>query len=69
MIGIGICSYRGQEQLSELTITILELEYDDVLIEVKASSVNPVDWKVREGHLNSISEKPNLKKNTRSNKE
>ena len=30
------------------------LENDDVLIKVIASSINPVDWKIRDGHLKSM---------------
>ncbi|WP_416435132.1 NADP-dependent oxidoreductase [Priestia megaterium] len=51
MKGIGIREYGGVGILEEITIPTPSLEPDDVLIEVKAASVNPVDWKIREGKL------------------
>ncbi|EUJ33401.1 hypothetical protein MFLO_03685, partial [Listeria floridensis FSL S10-1187] len=35
-----------------------ELKADDVLIEVKAAAVNPIDWKMRQGYLKEMIEIP-----------
>ncbi|MDM8150089.1 NADP-dependent oxidoreductase [Priestia megaterium] len=51
MKGIGIKEYGGVEKLEEIILPTPSLEPDDVLIEVKAAGVNPVDWKIREGKL------------------
>ncbi|WP_141434514.1 NADP-dependent oxidoreductase [Bacillus sp. 03113] len=51
MKGIGIKEYGGKAVLEEVSFPTPPLASDEVLIEVKASGVNPVDWKIREGYL------------------
>lgn len=51
MKAIRIHEYGGQHTLRNEQITIPEITADEVLIEVVNTSVNPVDWKVREGLL------------------
>lgn len=46
-----INQYGDKEQLKEGTVTLPELEKNQVLIKVKATSINPIDWKLREGYL------------------
>ena len=53
MNGIGIRRYGGIEELTEIHIPTKKLGPDDLLVSIKASGVNPVDWKVREGLLQS----------------
>lgn len=51
MNGIGIRKYGGLEVLEELHLPTPDLSDDEILIEVKAAAINPVDWKIREGYL------------------
>ncbi|AIQ12443.1 NADP-dependent oxidoreductase [Paenibacillus durus] len=51
MIGIGIEQYGDEQQLKTVVVPTEPLGPDDLLISIKASGVNPVDWKVREGLL------------------
>ncbi|WP_244297194.1 alcohol dehydrogenase catalytic domain-containing protein [Brevibacillus antibioticus] len=51
MRGIGMKQYGGIEQLTEIELPTKSIGPDDLLISIKASGVNPVDWKVREGLL------------------
>lgn len=49
MKAVRIHDYGTSEVLKMEEIPIPEIKEDDVLIEIYATSVNPVDWKVREG--------------------
>lgn len=51
MRAIQIQQYGGTDTLQLVNIDTPAINADDILIEVKASSVNPVDWKIREGYL------------------
>lgn len=51
MRGIGIEQYGDEQQLTEIAVPTETMGPDDLLISIKASGVNPVDWKVREGRL------------------
>lgn len=51
MIGIGIRQYGDEEKLTTVNIPTEQTGPEDLLISIKASGVNPVDWKVREGYL------------------
>ncbi|WP_306821536.1 NADP-dependent oxidoreductase [Bacillus sp. D386] len=51
MKAIVIEEYGGQNALKEKVVEKPPLLDNQVLIEVKAASVNPIDWKLREGHL------------------
>ncbi|EGR2797714.1 NADP-dependent oxidoreductase [Vibrio navarrensis] len=53
MKAIRIHQYGGQQTLREEQVAIPQISEDDVLIAVKYSGINPVDWKVREGWLAS----------------
>ncbi len=54
MKAIVIDEYGGREKLKETEMPIPEPGDDDVLIEIHAASINPVDWKVREGYLKEM---------------
>ncbi|PKF61742.1 NADPH:quinone reductase [Psychromonas sp. psych-6C06] len=51
MRAVRIHQYGGTETLTLDQIDIPTINDDDLLIEVKAASINPVDWKIREGYL------------------
>lgn len=54
MKAIRIHSFGGPDVLRLEEIPIPEPKPDEVLVRVNAASVNPVDWKIREGHLGKI---------------
>lgn len=51
MKAVRIHRYGGREVLSIDDIPLPDIAPDDVLVRVVAASINPVDWKVREGYL------------------
>lgn len=48
---VVINHYGHVDQLTDATVELPELKEKQVLVKVKASSVNPIDWKLREGYL------------------
>jgi NADPH:quinone reductase-like Zn-dependent oxidoreductase len=54
MKAVRIHAYGGPELLHYETIPRTHAEPDDLLIRVRAAAVNPVDWKIREGHLQGV---------------
>ena len=51
MLAVRIHQYGNRDALSLDDISIPDIAPDEVLVKVVAASVNPVDWKVREGYL------------------
>lgn len=51
MKAVQIHAFGGREQLELQSVARPEFSAGEVLVEVKAAGVNPVDWKVREGYL------------------
>ena len=51
MRAMGINEYGDNEAVVELDVAEPKVGPDTVLIRVKSSSVNPVDWKIRSGYL------------------
>lgn len=51
MLAVRIHQYGNRDALSLDDIPVPGIGPDEVLVKVVAASVNPVDWKVREGHL------------------
>ncbi|AJY76945.1 NADP-dependent oxidoreductase [Paenibacillus beijingensis] len=51
MIGIGIEQYGDEHQIKTISVPTEQVGLNDLLISIKASGVNPVDWKVRDGLL------------------
>ena len=49
-----ITSYGSPEQFKIQDISKPDIQDNEILIRVKASSVNPVDWKIRKGNLKLI---------------
>ncbi len=54
MKAVRIHTYGNADQLVYEDAPMPIVEANDVLIKVVASSVNPVDWKIREGHLKEM---------------
>ena len=51
MKAVRIHQYGGRDVLSIDDIPVPDIAPDEVLVRVVAASINPVDWKVREGYL------------------
>jgi NADPH:quinone reductase-like Zn-dependent oxidoreductase len=51
MRAVRIHQYGGTETLQLEQIDTPTINADDILINVKAAAINPVDWKIREGYL------------------
>lgn len=54
MKAIRIYAYGGQEQLKYEDAPMPQVGEKDVLVRVVAASVNPVDWKIREGYIKEM---------------
>ena len=54
MKGISYRRYGGPEVLEYGEVRDPKVGPDQVLVEVRAAAVNPVDWKCREGHLDAL---------------
>ena len=54
MKAVRIHAYGGPEVLHYEDTPIPQLQPDDLLIRVRATAVNPVDWKIREGFLQGV---------------
>ncbi len=51
MKAVVIEQYGGKDELKLKELDIPKIREDQVLIEMHATSINPVDWKIREGYL------------------
>lgn len=54
MKAIVIEQYGGSEQLVEKELQKPVLQDNQVLIEMHATSINPIDWKIREGYMKEM---------------
>ena len=54
MKAIIIENYGGKEQLKEKQVENPKAGKEQVVVEVKATSINPIDWKLREGYLKQM---------------
>lgn len=54
MKAIVIDSYGGKEQLKEQEVEKPAITDNQVLVEIHATSINPIDWKLREGYLKEM---------------
>ncbi|MFI9807032.1 NADP-dependent oxidoreductase [Streptomyces sp. NPDC052301] len=54
MKGISYSRYGGPEVLEYGEVRDPKVGPDQVLVKVRAAAVNPVDWKCREGHLDTL---------------
>ncbi|KAB0666932.1 NADP-dependent oxidoreductase [Oryzomonas japonica] len=54
MKSVRIHAYGGPEALVYEDAPLPQLGKDEILVRVHAAAVNPVDWKIREGHLKGM---------------
>jgi NADPH:quinone reductase-like Zn-dependent oxidoreductase len=54
MRAVRIHQYGGTETLKLENIEKPVINDDDILIQVKSAAINPVDWKIREGYLQTF---------------
>ncbi|MGM7701590.1 NADP-dependent oxidoreductase [Pseudalkalibacillus sp. Hm43] len=54
MKAIVIDQYGGKETLKEREVERPTINDEQVLVEIHATSINPIDWKVREGYLKDM---------------
>lgn len=54
MLAVRIHQYGNRDALSLDDIPVPEIGPDELLVKVVATSINPVDWKVREGYLKEM---------------
>ena len=54
MKAIVIDSYGGKEQLKEREVEKPTINENQALVEIHATSINPIDWKLREGYLKDM---------------
>ncbi|GAK04599.1 zinc-containing alcohol dehydrogenase [Geomicrobium sp. JCM 19037] len=51
MKGIGIHQYGDERELTVVDMPERDVGANEVRISIRASGVNPIDWKLREGYL------------------
>lgn len=51
MRAIAVNEFGGRDNLRLVNLPVPEIGENDILIEIMAAGVNPVDWKIREGML------------------
>lgn len=54
MKAVVIENYGGKEVLKEAQVDNPKASKNQVVVEVKATSINPIDWKLREGYLQQM---------------
>ncbi|GAF21578.1 LOW QUALITY PROTEIN: bifunctional protein: zinc-containing alcohol dehydrogenase [Bacillus sp. JCM 19047] len=54
MRAVAIDQYGGIEQLKEIEMERPTVESGQVLVRLEATSINPIDWKLREGYLQQM---------------
>ena len=54
MKAVVINQYGSKEVLEEAEVTLPKLSEHQVLVKEYATSINPIDWKLREGYLKQM---------------
>ncbi|WP_430598051.1 NADP-dependent oxidoreductase [Enterococcus sp. AZ177] len=58
MKAVVINQYGSKDELIEQEVTLPELTENQVLVKEYATSINPIDWKLREGYLKQMFDWP-----------
>ncbi|EUJ29566.1 zinc-dependent alcohol dehydrogenase [Listeria cornellensis FSL F6-0969] len=58
MKAVVIENYGGKEELKEAEVATPKAGAGQVVVEMKATSINPIDWKLREGYLKQMMDWP-----------
>lgn len=58
MKAVVINQYGSKDELIEQDVTLPELKEHQVLVKEHATSINPIDWKLREGYLKQMFDWP-----------
>ena len=54
MKAIAIKEFGGRDKLQLMDLPLPEINPGEILVQVKAAGVNPVDWKIREGYIKDL---------------
>jgi NADPH2:quinone reductase len=54
MKAIAISEFGGPDKLQLIDLPAPEVKEAEILVQVKAAGVNPVDWKIREGYIKDL---------------
>jgi NADPH:quinone reductase-like Zn-dependent oxidoreductase len=54
MKAIAISEFGGPDKLQLIDLPAPEAKEAEILVQVKAAGVNPVDWKIREGYIKDL---------------
>ncbi len=54
MKAIAINEFGGPDKLQLIDLPVPEVKGAEILVQVKAAGVNPVDWKIREGYIKDL---------------
>jgi len=54
MKAIAINEFGGPDKLQLIDLPVPEVKEGEILVQVKAAGVNPVDWKIRQGYLKDL---------------
>lgn len=54
MKAMAIQEFGGRDKLQLMDLPVPDVGPEEVLVQVKAAGVNPVDWKIREGFLREV---------------
>jgi NADPH:quinone reductase-like Zn-dependent oxidoreductase len=54
MKAIAISEFGGSDKLQLIDLPAPEVKEAEILVQVRAAGVNPVDWKIREGYLKDL---------------
>lgn len=54
MKAVVIENYGGKEELKEKEVAMPKAGKNQVIVKEAATSINPIDWKLREGYLKQM---------------
>jgi len=54
MKAIAINEFGGRDKLQLMDLPLPEVKENEILVQIKAAGINPVDWKIREGYIKDL---------------